>query len=139
MTIPIRGIAERTTRRDLLGLAALGILAAGTETGQGGRTASSSDASHISLAPAWLDPAEAGGRGHAVLGALRAARRADEAYAGQPDGAASLAESWKAEPRQADLRIHPAPGLKFHNGDPFTAEDAIFSFERAKGRSSMRR
>ena len=26
-----------------------------------------------------------------------------------------------------------APGLKFHNGDPFTAEDVKFSFERAKG------
>ena len=25
------------------------------------------------------------------------------------------------------------PGLKFHNGDPFTAEDVQFSFQRAKG------
>ena len=24
-------------------------------------------------------------------------------------------------------------GLKFHNGDPFTAEDVVFSFQRAKG------
>ena len=24
-------------------------------------------------------------------------------------------------------------GLKFHNGDPFTAEDVVFSFKRAKG------
>ena len=36
----------------------------------------------------------------------------------------------------ADQRVYEfklREGLKFHNGDPFTAEDVRFSFHRAKG------
>ena len=59
-----RPITKRTaasaTRRELLGLAALGVLAAGT------KSAKAADgqlvyASHISLAPTWFDPAETPG------------------------------------------------------------------------------
>src|ERR1700739_3725686 len=47
--------------------------------------------------------------------------------------AASLAESWtvSADQRVYDFKLRE--GLKFHNGDPFTAEDVKFSFHRAKG------
>ena len=69
---PIGDFAPRTTRRDLLGLAALGILAAGT------KPARAADgqlvyASHISLAPAWFDPAETAGHRHPLHAALRPA------------------------------------------------------------------
>ena len=57
---PIRGIAQRTTRRDLLGLTALGILAAGTKPARAAE-GQLVYASHISLAPAWFDPAETSG------------------------------------------------------------------------------
>ena len=52
--------AASTTRRDLLGLAALGVLAAGTKPA---RAANGQlvYASHISLAPTWFDPAETPG------------------------------------------------------------------------------
>src|SRR5919109_2385854 len=46
----------------------------------------------------------------------------------------SLAESWTASP---DLRVFEfklREGLRFHNGDPFTAEDVKFSFQRAKAK-----
>jgi peptide/nickel transport system substrate-binding protein len=45
----------------------------------------------------------------------------------------SLAESWKesADGRTYEFKLRP--GLKFHNGDPVTADDVKFSFERYRG------
>ena len=36
-------------------------------------------------------------------------------------------------PDQTAYEFKLRKGLKFHNGDPFTAEDVKFSFQRAKG------
>jgi peptide/nickel transport system substrate-binding protein len=44
--------------------------------------------------------------------------------------APSLAESWTVSPDQWCLV--DCARLKFHNGDPFTAEDVKFSFRRYK-------
>ncbi len=46
----------------------------------------------------------------------------------------SLAESWTVSPDGRDYEFKLREGLRFHNGDPFTAEDAKFSFHRAKGK-----
>ena len=51
----------------------------------------------------------------------------------------SLAESWKVSPDERVYEFKLREGLKFHNGDPFTAEDVKFSFQRAKGARSCRR
>ena len=45
----------------------------------------------------------------------------------------SLAESWTVSADQRIYEFKLREGLKFHNGDPFTAEDVRFSFHRAKG------
>jgi ABC-type transport system substrate-binding protein len=47
--------------------------------------------------------------------------------------AASLVESWTVSADQRAYEFKLREGLKFHNGDPFTAEDVKFSFHRAKG------
>ena len=47
--------------------------------------------------------------------------------------APSLAESWTVSADQRVYEFKLREGLKFHNGDPFTAEDVKFSFLRAKG------
>ena len=47
--------------------------------------------------------------------------------------APSLAESWTESPDKLVYEFKLRQGVKFHNGDPFTADDVKFSFERAKG------
>jgi len=49
----------------------------------------------------------------------------------------SLAESWE---RTAPLawRFRLRAGVSFHDGTPFTADDAVFSIERAMSRTSQR-
>jgi peptide/nickel transport system substrate-binding protein len=52
--------------------------------------------------------------------------------------APGLAESWTVSPDQRTYEFKLREGLKFHNGDPFTAEDVKFSFHRTKGAKILR-
>jgi len=50
----------------------------------------------------------------------------------------SLAESWtKVNPTTWRFKLRP--GVKFHDGTPFTADDVVFSFERARAETSQLR
>src|SRR6201984_1502768 len=53
---------------------------------------------------------------------------------GQPL-APSLAESWTASEDALSYEFVLRKGAKFHNGDPVTAEDVKYSFERYRGTS----
>src|SRR5919197_307799 len=44
-----------------------------------------------------------------------------------------LAESWSESPDGLTYEFKLRPDLKFHNGDPCTAEDVVFSFKRYRG------
>ena len=49
--------------------------------------------------------------------------------------APALAESWEIlEPTH--WRFHLRKGVKFHNGDPFTADDVLFSADRVRAKGS---
>jgi len=50
----------------------------------------------------------------------------------------ALAESW-TQVNPTTWRFLLRPGVKFHDGTPFTADDVVFSFERAKADSSQLR
>jgi peptide/nickel transport system substrate-binding protein len=50
----------------------------------------------------------------------------------------SLAESWTAV-NSTTWRFKLRPGVKFHDGTPFTADDVVFSFERARADTSQLR
>src|SRR5262245_3860432 len=87
---------------------------------------------HVTLAPAWLDPATAPAQitPFAVLYALHDGLV--RPLPGQRIGP-SLAESFKESPDGLVYEFKIKKGVKFHNGDPGTAEGAKFSFERYKG------
>src|SRR4029077_19562672 len=89
---------------------------------------------HITLAPSWFDPAETPGiiTPFMVLYALHDALV--KPMPGQPL-APSLAESWSASEDGLSYEFVLRKGVKFHNGDPVTAEDVKFSFERYRGNS----
>lgn len=89
-------------------------------------------AMHVTIAPAWFDPAENGGliTPFLVLYALHdgVVRPMPGAKIGN-----SLAASWTESPDGLVYEFRLRPGLRFHNGEPCTAEDVKFSFERYKG------
>ncbi len=87
---------------------------------------------HVTLAPAWFDPSSAPpqitpfGMLYAIHDALV------RPLPGQKMGP-SLAESWTESPDGLVYEFKLRRGVKFHNGDPVTAEDVKFSFERYQG------
>ena len=88
-----------------------------------------------SIAPSFLDPAETPGIAtpFAFLYALH-----DALVKPLPgnDMAPCLAESWRESPDGLAYEFKLREGLKFHNGDPFTAADVKFSFQRYRGASA---
>jgi peptide/nickel transport system substrate-binding protein len=87
---------------------------------------------HVSLAPTWLDPAEAPGiiTPYMLYYALHDALV--KPMPGQPN-APSLAESWSVSKDGLVYEFVLRKGVKFHDGEPLTAEDVKFSFERYRG------
>jgi peptide/nickel transport system substrate-binding protein len=90
---------------------------------------------HVTIAPTWFDPSSAPAQ-TTVFGLLYALHDGPvRPLPGQKMGP-SLAESWSESPDGLVYEFKLRRGLKFHNGDPITAEDVKFSFERYKGASA---
>jgi len=87
---------------------------------------------HVTLVSRWLDPAETEGliTPFMVLYALH-----DALVKPMPGNimTPSLAESWSLAKDGVTYEFALRKGVRFHNGDPVTAEDVKFSFERYKG------
>jgi peptide/nickel transport system substrate-binding protein len=123
------------TRREVLALAALSLVASAPGSAlAAGPQGQLTWGVHTSLAPTWFDPAETPGiiTPFMVLYALHDALV--KPMPGQPL-APSLAESWSASEDGLSYEFVLRRGVKFHNGDPVTAEDVKFSFERYRGNS----
>jgi peptide/nickel transport system substrate-binding protein len=87
---------------------------------------------YVTLSPAWFDPAEVAVAGITPFWVLYALHDAlVKPMPGNPM-APSLAESWTVSADQRVYEFKLREGVKFHNGDPFTAEDVKFSFLRYK-------
>ena len=91
---------------------------------------------YVTLPPVWFDPGEVSGQLSPfwVLYALH-----DALVKPMPGNmlSPSLAESWAVSTDQRVYEFKLREGLKFHNGEPFTAEDVKFSFHRAKGSRTL--
>ncbi|MBO0735690.1 MAG: ABC transporter substrate-binding protein [Alphaproteobacteria bacterium] len=87
---------------------------------------------HVTISPAWFDPSLAPPQitPFGILYALHDALV--RAYPGTKMGPA-LAEHWEEDEDGRTYEFKLRPGLTFHNGDPVTAEDVKFSFDRYKG------
>ena len=89
-------------------------------------------ATHFTLAPTFFDPAETPGliTPFMLLYALH-----DAMVKPMPGKAMapSLAESWTVSPDGLVYEFVLRKGVRFHTGDPVTAEDVKFSFERYRG------
>jgi peptide/nickel transport system substrate-binding protein len=87
---------------------------------------------HFALAPTWFDPAETSGiiTPYVVLFALH-----DAMVKPLPGNhmAPALAESWTMSPDGLVFEFVLRRGVKFHHGEPVTADDVKFSLERYRG------
>src|SRR5207247_8893874 len=90
---------------------------------------------HVTLAPKWLDPAETEAFNTPFMG-LYAVH--DAMVKPMPAGVStpSLAESWSESRHHLSYTFTLRRNARFHNGEPVTAEDVKFSFERYKGASA---
>jgi peptide/nickel transport system substrate-binding protein len=89
---------------------------------------------HFTIAPTYFDPAETTGiTSFLFLYALH-----DALVKSMPDNplAPSLAETWSESENGLTYDFTLRQGVTFHNGDPLTAEDVKFSFERYRGSSA---
>lgn|SRR5665213_78245 len=122
-------------RRDFLALAALGFTVGGASPAFAASSDQLTWGLHVSLPPTWFDPADTPGiiSPFMVLYALH-----DAMVKPMPGNglAPSLAESWTTSEDALTYDFVLRQGIKFHNGDPVTAEDVKFSFERYRGASA---
>lgn len=87
---------------------------------------------YVTIVPAWFDPGQVASVGITPFWICYALHDAlVKPIPGNPM-APSLAESWTVSANQMVYEFTLRPGLTFHNGDPFTAEDVTFSFQRYK-------
>jgi ABC-type transport system substrate-binding protein len=86
----------------------------------------------VTLAPTWFDPAETPG---VITPFLTLYALHDALVKPMPGNAwaPGLAESWTASKDGLTYEFALRKGVRFHNGDPLTAEDVKFSFDRYRG------
>src|SRR5919204_1622826 len=89
----------------------------------------------ITIAPRWFDPAESEGLVTPFIFYYAIHDALVKPMPGNP-AAPCLAESWRASPDGLTYEFALRKGVRFHNGEPVTADDVKFSFERYHGASA---
>jgi peptide/nickel transport system substrate-binding protein len=125
-------------RRDVLALAALGVVAGPRRTAlaapPNGPRGQLTYGLHVSLAPNWFDPAET----QALITPFMVLYALHDGMVKPMPGtlqAPCLAESWSMSEDGLAWDFTLRDGARFHNGEPVTASDVKFSYERYRGAS----
>ena len=126
---------RREPRAGITALLLTTVLIVATVAGAAGQPAPTGEvvlAWHVTIAPSWFDPSTAPPQitPFGILYALHDGLV--RPLPGQKLGS-SLAESWTESTDGLVYEFKLRRGVTFHNGEPVTAEDAKFSFERYKG------
>jgi peptide/nickel transport system substrate-binding protein len=108
------------------------VLIAGSTAAVAAPEGQMSFALQVSLAPVWFDPADTTSTSIPFIVLYAVHDALVKAMPGQPM-APSLAESWTVSRDGLLYEFVLRKGVKFHNGEPVTAEDVKFSFERYRG------
>lgn len=139
LRIPARPRAGGITRRDALSIT--GSAGAGLVLPFGSAASASETKGqltfgvHVSLAPIWFDPADVSG----IITPFLVMYAVHDAMVKPMPGksiAPSLAESWVGSEDGLTYDFVLRRGATFHNGDPVTADDVKFTFERYRGTAS---
>ena len=125
---------ERHSVRAIL-LSCFLLVLAGVAVAQGQPDGQLTVAFDASIASTFLDPAETSGLGTPFVFLYALHDALIKPLPGN-DMAPCLAESWKESADGLVYEFKLREGLRFHNGDPFTADDVKFSFQRYKGVSA---
>src|SRR5262245_4707204 len=108
------------------------VLLLGVGSGQAAQPGEMVMAMHVTIAPTWFDPSTAPPQ-ITPFGILYAIHDAMVRPLPGSKMAPSLAESWSESQDGLTYEFKLRRGVKFHNGDPLTAEDVKFSLERYHG------
>src|SRR4030081_304894 len=122
------------TRRDVLAAASVGLAMAPAFPASAAAGGLLTWGIHVSLAPVWFEPAEASG----IITPFMVFYALHDAMVKPMPGKAEapcLAESWTASADGLTYDFVIRKEAKFHNGEPVTAEDVKFSYERYRGTS----
>src|SRR5215813_12757698 len=123
---------SRLARAGILSMLLLLSLAAHVSTAAAAPEGTMTWGVHVTLTARWLDPndTEAFIVPFLVLYAIH-----DALVKPMPagDNTPSLAESWTVSKDGLTYEFLLRRGVKFHNGDPVTADDVKFSFDRYRG------
>src|SRR5262245_28969873 len=123
------------SRRALILVAVLALVVVGPAPALAAVKGQLTYAIHFTLAPTLFEPAETPG----VISPFMILYALHDALVKPMPGkgmAPSLAESWTTTPDGLVYEFVLRKGVRFHNGDPVTADDAKFSFERYRGISA---
>jgi peptide/nickel transport system substrate-binding protein len=121
-------------RRSIIAAILIGVLGVAIPAGRAGASPEGQMtlAQTVSIAPRWFDPAEAEGIITPVIFYYALHDALVKPMPGNPL-APCLAESWSASRDGLSYDFVLRQGARFHNGDPVTAGDVKFSFERYRG------
>ena len=130
--VPICGLA--IARRDILAITAFSLVTGLPHLALALPQGQLTWGVHISLSPTWFDPAETPG---IITPFMELYALHDAMLKPMPGNMAQLclAESYAASEDALTYDFVLRDGTRFHNGEPVTAEDVAFSFQRYSGTS----